>query len=122
MSEVIAERILRTIASESSVTARIYAPEKMGRSSEWSCKVEIQGLEIPFEQSAIGADSFQALYLALRCLSVQLDQYAERLTFEGRSDDCGILLITPWPFDTPLKAEIYRMIESKVLERLTARA
>jgi len=55
------------------VTARIFAPERTGKSSEWSCKIEVQGLAMPFKSSVLGVDSFQSLYLGLRLLCAHLE-------------------------------------------------
>ena len=122
VSKAVAERFFRNANSGAPVTARIYPPEKMGQSSEWLCKIEVQGLEAPFERSIVGVDSFQALYLALRLLCVHLDKYAESLTFlDGTAGDCGLPLIMPWDFGPSLKAEAYRLIESKILESLNSR-
>src|SRR5262245_41329447 len=118
MSEVMAERVFRT-PEGASVTARVHVPEKMGQSSEWSCRVEVQGLPVPFEESTIGVDSFQALYLGIRRLSVHLDKIAATLTFlDEEAGDCGTPLIMPWPLDTSLKAEMYRLIAARVTDEL----
>jgi len=122
MTEIVAERVFRNADSGEPVIARIYAPERMGQSSEWSCQIEVQGLEAPFRKSTIGVDSFQALHLALRLLCVHLDKYAGSLTFsDGAAGDCGLPLIMPWSFDPSLKAEAYRLIENKIMESLNSR-
>jgi uncharacterized protein DUF6968 len=117
MSEVIAERLFRTPEGRP-VVARIYIPEKMGQSSEWSCRVEVQGLEAPFEKSSIGVDSFQALCSGLRLLCVHLDKIATLTFLDGEAGDCGTPLIMPWTFGPSLKAEVYRLIEGKIEDEL----
>ena len=93
----------------------------MGKSSEWSCKIEVKGLEPRFEQASIGVDSFQALYGGLRLLCAHLDKVATTLTFlDGREGDVGTPLIVPWSFTPLLKAEVYRLIERKIKEELEA--
>src|SRR5262245_25592596 len=114
MSDVTAERIFRT-AEGMPVVARIYAPEKSDQRSEWSCRIEVQGLEAPFEQSALGIDSFQALYLGLRLLCVHLDKITATLTFsEGKAGECDTPLVMPWPSSPSLKAEVYELIIGKM--------
>ncbi len=120
MTEIIAERQFRTHEG-ALVAARIYAPHSMGQSSEWSCQVEIEGLEAPYEYAAIGVDSFQALYLALRALCAHIDEAAATLMFlDGRQGDAGTPLIVPWSSSPSLKAEVYRLIEAKIREELEA--
>jgi hypothetical protein len=114
MGEIIAERSFRTPEGKP-VVARVYQPEKIGSSSEWSCKIEVQGLESPFERSSMGVDSFQALYLALRGLCVQLDEIADNLVFlDGEAGDAATPLIMPWSFSRSLKTEVYRLIQEKI--------
>jgi hypothetical protein len=118
MSESMAERVLRSSDTGELVTARLHAPERIGQSSEWSCKIEVQGLDAPYERSIIGVDSFQALCLALRVLCAHLDKHARALKFlDGPTGSCGLPLIMPWSFDSALKAEMYRLIESKIREK-----
>ena len=118
MSEVIAERQFRTLEG-TRVVAKIHLPEKLGQSYEWSCKVEVQGLETPFDKSSIGVDSFQALCSGLRLLCMHLDKIAETVTFlDGEAGDCGTPLIMPWTFGPSLKAEVYRLVEGKIKNEL----
>jgi len=120
MSEIVAERCFRTSEGKP-VVARLYRPEKMGSSSEWSCKIEVQGLEPPFERSSIGVDSFQALYLALRGLCVQLDKTAANLVFlDGEAGDAATPLIMAWSFSRSLKTEVYRLIQKRIEDELDA--
>jgi hypothetical protein len=119
MTEKIAERLFRT-REGTPVVARMYAPERMGRSSEWSCKVEVEGLEPRFEQAGVGVDSFQALYSGLRLLCAHLDKVVATLTFlDGREGDAGTPLIVSWSFSPSLKAEVNRLIEEKIKEELS---
>jgi hypothetical protein len=120
MSEIIAERSFRTPEGKP-VVARIYQPEQLDNSSEWSCKIEVLGMEAPFVGSAIGVDSFQALYLAMRRLCAHLDETADKLLFlDGKARDSGIPLIMPWSFGPSLKAEVYRLIQEKIENELNA--
>jgi len=66
---VVAERRFRDSNSGASVTARIFAPRPSEDSSEWSCRIDIQGLAAPFDKSIFGVDSFQALELATTCFA-----------------------------------------------------
>jgi hypothetical protein len=114
MGEVIAERCFRTPEGEP-VVARIYRPEKMDNSSEWSCRIEVLGQDASFDEPVIGVDSFQAMYLALRRLCVHLDKSADKLLFaDGEARNPGIPVIMPWPFGPSLKAEVYRLIQEKI--------
>src|SRR5262245_24706040 len=114
MGEFIAERLFRTV-NGTPVVARIYPPERMGRSSEWSCKVEVQGLEAPFEKSGIGVDSFQALSSGFRLLCAHLDTVAATLTFlDGKKGDIGTPLIVSWSSSPLLKADVCRLLERKI--------
>jgi hypothetical protein len=120
MTDIIAERLFKTRRG-APVAARIYAPRRMERSSEWSCKVEIEGLESPLEKRVIGVDSFQALELGLCLLCRHIDKIAATLTFlNGPEGDAATPLIVPWSFSPPLKAEVYRLIDGKIKEELDA--
>jgi len=120
MTDVIAQRLFRT-RKGTGVVARVHAPEKMPHSSEWSCKVDVKGLEAPFEQAGIGVDSFQALCLGFRLLCAHLDKYAATLRFlDGKEGDVGTPLIVPWSFTPSLKAEAYRLIDGKIKQELGA--
>ena len=120
MTDVIAQRLFRK-GKGSAVVARIHAPERMPDSSEWSCKVDVQGLEARYEQVAVGVDSFQALCLGLRLLCAHLDKFAASLRFlDGREGDTGTPLIVPWSFSPSLKAEAYRLIDGKIKDELGA--
>lgn len=121
MSEVIAERSLQT-REGTPVVARVYAPEKIAQSSEWSCKTEIKGLEVPYEATSIGVDSFQALYLGLRVLCAHLDKSAVTLSFlGGQEGDLDTPLIVTWSYGPSLKTEVSRLINEKVKEELEAK-
>jgi len=120
MITVIAERFFRT-RSGTAVVTRLYAPERMAQSSEWSCKIDISGLEAPYEQTAIGVDSFQALFLGLRLLCAEIDKRAATLSFlDGGEGYTGTPLILPWSYSDSLKAQVHRMINEKVKEELDA--
>ena len=68
MAEIVAERLFRDSTLGAGVTARIFAPERIGETSEWSCKIEVGGLPMPIETSVIGVYSFQAPGLGLKLL------------------------------------------------------
>jgi len=112
-----AERIFRNPNSGEPVVARLYAPHPVG-ASEWSCELEIQGLEAPFQKSVIGVDSFQALNSALCVLCAHLDKHAGSLTFEDGAPGDGVPMIVTWDYDHKLKPEVYQLIESKVRDSL----
>lgn len=114
MSEIIAERLFRS-RKETPVVARVYAPERIGKSSEWSCKIEVKGLEPPYEATSIGVDSFQALYSGLRVLCAHLDKSAATLSFlDGDEGDIDTPLIVSWSYGLSLKAEVHRLINGKI--------
>lgn len=116
----VAERRFRT-RNGTAVVARLYAPERMAQSSEWSCKINLAGLEEPYEQIAIGVDSFQALCLGLRLLCAEIDKRAPTLSFlDGSEGYTGTPLILPWSYSGALKAQVHRMINEKVKEELDA--
>ena len=115
-----AERFLRKSDSGAQVVARIFEPEEIGQSSEWSCKIEVQGLGEPYERSIIGVDSFQALCSALRVLCAYVERHEQNLVFlDGEEGDCGLPLIMPWDFGAALKAEMYELINSKIEEKFS---
>jgi hypothetical protein len=101
------------------VTARIFAPERTGRSSEWSCKIEVQGLAMPFESSVLGVDSFQSPYLGLRLLCAHLEKYEASLAFDGPPGDGGLPLIELC-LPPSLKPEVNRFIEGKIRDHLSS--
>ena len=120
MSRLVAERLLRESKSGKNVVVKISAPEKIDGSSEWSCKVEVQGLENPFERSLIGVDSFQALYLGFRLVCSHLEKYEETLAFlDGQPGDAGLPLISSCPPES--KAEVHNLIEEKIRASLVSR-
>jgi hypothetical protein len=117
MNYLIAERQFHKSAPGTSVIARIFAPEP--NPPDWSCKIEIDGLDHPYEKEVFGVDSLQALYLALRLLCAHLEKHEQDLAFlDGPVGDCGLPLVVPWLFGSSGKNEVYDLIERKVEERL----
>jgi hypothetical protein len=120
MSEVIAERRFAT-RSGALVAARIYAPEKMQQSSEWSCRIEIEGPGSRSGERVIGVDSFQALELGLHLVCAHVDKIAATLSFQGGPEgDVGTPLMVTWSYSPALKEELYRLIEERITEELDA--
>jgi hypothetical protein len=125
MTQIIAERLYRA-RGNIPVIARIYAPERapqtIARSSEWVCWVEIEGLETPFRDRAIGSDSFQALELGLHLLCSRLDEVGTTLSFlNAREGDTMTPMIVSWPFGSEGKADIHRYVQAKFKEVLDRR-
>jgi hypothetical protein len=119
MTEIVAERFLRDPSSGACVIARIFAPERIGK-SEWTCKIEVQGLAAPFETSIMGVDSFQSLYLGLRILCAHLEKHEASLTFlDGAPGDGSLPLVSICPPE--FKAEVHRFIEGKLRDHLASR-
>jgi hypothetical protein len=113
-----AERTFRDAHSREPIIARMYVPEKLGE-QRWSCRIEIEGLDQPFTAGVSGTDSFQALYLGLLRLCKHLQEHENHLVFlDGEATACSFPLIMPWDFGAPLRAEVYRLIEQKILEHL----
>jgi len=120
MAEIVAERMFRDSSSGAGVTARIFAPERIAGTSEWSCKVEVRGLPMPLEQSLIGVDSFQALELGLRLLWSYLEKHEANLAFlDGPPGDCSLPLIAFCP--PSLRAEMRKLIDDKVKDYFVSR-
>jgi hypothetical protein len=120
MTEIVAERLFRESNSGACVTARIYVPERIGKSSEWTCKIEVQGLAVPFETSIMGVDSFQSLYLGLRVLCAHLEKHEASLTFlDGTPGDGSLPLVSICPPE--FKAEVHLFIEGKLRDHLASR-
>jgi len=116
---VVAERVFRDSNSGASVTARIFAPERNEDSSDWSCKICIEGLEgleglaTPFERPIFGVDSFQALELATSLLCTVLESHEASLAFlDGSPGDCALPLIAGCP--PSLKAEVRAFIRTRI--------
>jgi hypothetical protein len=121
MTHVIAERQFKQRGG-ARVVARIHAPQRIERSSEWLCWVEIEGLKTPFKKRAIGVDSFQALDLGLRLLYRNLDKIAKTLSFlDGPEGDTMTPLIVDWPSGPAGKAEIDRYVKEKIKAELERR-
>jgi hypothetical protein len=118
-SPVVAERIFHDSKSGKPVVARIFAARQIDQ-SEWSCRIEVEGLDDRFQRDVIGIDSLQALYLALRGLVAHLEKHEHRLAFlDGRPGDCGLPLVIPWDLGASGKAgkaDIYRYIRNKLSE------
>ena len=120
MAEIVAERLFRDSSSGASVIARIFAPERIGETSEWSCKIEVRGLPISFETSVIGVDSFQALNLGLRVLWSHLEKHEAHLAFlDGPPGDCDVPLIAFCP--ASLREEMRQFIDDKVKDYFASR-
>ncbi len=74
---VFVERILDYVvagAPARTVTVRIYQPVERGP-EEWTARVEINGLESPFDHSFTGTDGVMALFEALRMAGGVLDRH-----------------------------------------------
>ena len=67
MTEIVAERTYRNVATGNDVVARLFAPERVD-DFEWRCRITIEGLESPVDKSIGGGDSFQSLCLGLKLL------------------------------------------------------
>jgi len=110
---VVAERVFRDSNSGACVTARIFAPERNEDSSEWSCKICVEGLATPFERSIFGVDSFQALELATSLLCTLLESHEASLAFlDGSPGDCALPLIAGCP--PALKADVRAFIRTRI--------
>ena len=116
---VVAERVFRDSTSGVSVTARIFAPRKSEDSSDWSCRIDIQGLAAPFDRSIFGVDSFQALVLATSLLCTILERHEAGLAFlDGPPGDCALPLIASCP--VTMKADVREFIRGKIEDDLNA--
>ena len=74
---VFVERILDYVVADTParpVTVRIYQPVQRGP-EEWTARVQISGLESPFDHHFTGIDSVQALFEALRLAGEVLDRH-----------------------------------------------
>ncbi len=74
---VFVERILDYVVADTparAVTVRIYQPVMRGP-AEWKARVEISGLESPFDHHFTGTDSVMALFEALRIAGGVLDRH-----------------------------------------------
>jgi hypothetical protein len=127
MTQIIAERLYR-MRGNTPVVARIYAPvrahlvERNARLSEWLCAIEIEGLEAPIKDRAIGVDSFQALELGLYTVSSHLEKHAATLSFSnGPEGHTATPLMIEWPFGSEGKADIKRYVQVKFKEELERR-
>ena len=97
MTRIVAERLYRA-RGNIPVIARIYAPQRIARSSEWSCWIEIEGLATPYRKESIGVDSYQALESGMYLFSSHLDKVAATLTFQNAPEGhTGTSLIVAWP-------------------------
>jgi hypothetical protein len=120
MTDIVAERVLRHATAGTDVVARIFAPVPIDETSEWSCKIEIQGLERPYEKPIIGVDSFQAMVLALKLLCTYLEKHEAELAFlDGAPGDIGLPLIASCCVPET-KTEAYCFICEKDRELLTS--
>ena len=114
---VVAERVFRDSNSGASVTAQIFVPQRDEDSSDWSCKICIEGLATPFERSIFGIDSFQALELATSLLCTVLESHEASLAFlDGSPGDCALPLIAGCP--PSLKAEVRAFIRTRIKDDL----
>jgi len=116
---VVAERVFRDATSGASVTASIFAPRMSEASSDWSCRIDIQGLEAPFDRSIFGVDSFQALQLATSLLCTILERHEAGLAFlDGPPGDCALPLIASCP--PSVKADVREFIRGRIEDDLNA--
>ncbi|MGJ4939497.1 DUF6968 family protein [Bradyrhizobium sp. HKCCYLS1011] len=120
MTVIVAERTFRNVTTDTDVVARLFAPERIAGTSEWSCEIEILGLERSFERSIIGVDSFQALCLGLRRLCTLLASHEATLAFlDGAPGDVDIPLIASCCF-AQTRIEASRFITERDRELLDA--
>ena len=75
-SGVFVERLLDYTVGDTprTVTVRIYQPVMRGP-AEWTARVEITGLETPFDHYFTGTDGVMALFEALRLAGGVLDRH-----------------------------------------------
>jgi hypothetical protein len=82
MADIIAERALEHDGQpDRPVTVRIYRPEQRP-AGEWECRFEVLGLQ-PLSYAAVGEDSVQALFGALRLAGMELERYKGRISWLG---------------------------------------
>jgi hypothetical protein len=120
MTDTVAERLFRNATAGTDVVARIFALEPIDGTSEWRCKIEIRGLDSPYEASLIGVDSFQALTAGLSVLCAHLEKHEANLAFlDGAPGDAALPLIAHCCFPET-KTEAYRFILEKDRELLAS--
>ena len=74
---VFVERLLDYVVADTpprTVTVRIYQPVQRGP-QEWKARVEIRGLDSPFDHYFTGTDGVMALFEALRIAGGVLDRH-----------------------------------------------
>jgi len=78
MRDVIAERTLTLSEGKGNarqVFVRLGKPEESPQHDEYHCPIQIVGLGDDKVHMVFGVDAFQALQLALRCISFELHHY-----------------------------------------------
>ncbi|MGJ5131554.1 DUF6968 family protein [Bradyrhizobium oligotrophicum] len=114
LTEVVAERVLRDVTTDTAVVARLSAPRQAGPRS-WYCDIEIRGLGNPFEMAISGVDSFQALYLGLYRTCVHLEKHEHHLAdaVDGApAGDANLPFISFCPPEA--KQEVHRYMHDKL--------
>lgn len=85
--EWVAERPLIATATGRNVMIRVGKPTK-ARSGEWTCSVQVTGIEQPETTYAFGEDSLQALLMGLSMVRARLESLkaSHGLIWLGESD------------------------------------
>ena len=81
LGAVIAERVLEVAGTRRRLTVRLGPPRK--DRGDWFCPYQLHGLGQRAVRRAYGADSFQALTLALKGIDADLTAIDEPLTWLG---------------------------------------
>jgi hypothetical protein len=109
---IAARRVFETVGRRRRrVVLTIQVPERVG-SSEWTCRVRIQGLGGAWERPRAihGIDALQALQLAVQVAQVALEQSASRLAWLGAPGDLGLPRFIP-SLPPPYRARVNAAID-----------
>lgn len=113
--EWIAERTLRVGKGRGRVLVRLEKPRKVSE-EEWICRVEIHRgkTRMIMDHDIHGADSFQALIIALRAIRYELDKLPGLITWEDQAPgDVGFPLYVTDVFGFKLQRRLESMVESE---------
>ena len=106
----IATRRLALIPSGRPVLVELDAPSQR-RGGEWVCAYRIRGLGRTRAGRSHGADSLQALQLAIEAVRRELEPFGSRLTWSGEAGELGLPALVPDYFGGEFRRRMERLIQ-----------
>ncbi len=120
--------IARRTLTEEGVTGRkivvsigLPRPYRLSKNGDWECQFLIEGIGEPKVETACGADSLQALILAIEGLRVRLEQTGRNFVWLDPNTGVDIPLYVPSVYGKRLVERVSRAIEREIVRVWRAR-